>query len=519
MSKIQNVTESKIQVRDLNFYYGQFHALKNISLDIAKNKVTAFIGPSGCGKSTLLRTFNKMYALYNEQRAEGEILLDGTNILTDTQDIALLRAKVGMVFQKPTPFPMSIYDNIAFGVRLFEKLPRAEMDERVQWALTKAALWNETKDKLHQSGYSLSGGQQQRLCIARGIAIRPEVLLLDEPCSALDPISTGRIEELISELKSEYTVVIVTHNMQQAARCSDHTAFMYLGELIEFSDTDTLFTTLVRNKPKITSPVVMADAETIMENLNHNKHISGQFNAELEHIRTEMMTMGGLVEEQLSKAITAMHNQDEDLAREVIAGDKQVNIMEVMIDEACVRIIAKRQPTASDLRLIMAISKTIAELERIGDVADKIAKTALEKFSQQHQPLLVSLESLGRHAIQMLHDVLDAFARMDIQEAIRIYREDQKVDQEYEGIVRQLMTYMMEDPRTIPSVLTALFCARSIERIGDRCQNICEFIFYYVKGQDFRHVKGDDVERILLGEHVIEVSAHSNSGEKGDDPA
>ena len=182
------------------------------------------------------------FELYPEQRAEGEILLDGDNILTNSQDIALLRAKVGMVFQKPTPFPMSIYDNIAFGVRLFEKLSRADMDERVQWALTKAALWNETKDKLHQSGYSLSGGQQQRLCIARGIAIRPEVLLLDEPCSALDPISTGRIEELITELKQDYTVVIVTHNMQQAARCSDHTAFMYLGELIEFSNTDDLFT-------------------------------------------------------------------------------------------------------------------------------------------------------------------------------------------------------------------------------------------------------------------------------------
>ncbi|MBS9422649.1 phosphate ABC transporter ATP-binding protein PstB [Photorhabdus caribbeanensis] len=243
MNIVNDIASSKIQVHNLNFYYGKFHALKNITLNIAKNKVTAFIGPSGCGKSTLLRTFNKMYELYGEQRAEGEILLDGNNILTDKQDVALLRAKVGMVFQKPTPFPMSIYDNIAFGVRLFEKLSRAEMDERVQWALTKAALWNETRDKLYQSGYSLSGGQQQRLCIARGIAIRPEVLLLDEPCSALDPISTGRIEELISELKSEYTVVIVTHNMQQAARCSDHTAFMYLGELIEFSDTDTLFTT------------------------------------------------------------------------------------------------------------------------------------------------------------------------------------------------------------------------------------------------------------------------------------
>jgi len=242
MAKV-NMTPSKLEVRDLNFYYGKFHALKNINLDIARNKVTSFIGPSGCGKSTLLRTFNKMFQLYPEQRVEGEILLDGENILQSSQDIALLRAKIGMVFQKPTPFPMSIYDNIAFGVRLFEKLSRAEMDERVQWALTKAALWTETKDKLHQSGYSLSGGQQQRLCIARGIAIRPEILLLDEPCSALDPISTGKIEELITELKQDYTLVIVTHNMQQAARCSDHTAFMYLGELVEFSDTDTLFTT------------------------------------------------------------------------------------------------------------------------------------------------------------------------------------------------------------------------------------------------------------------------------------
>lgn len=232
---------TKINVRDLNFYYGKFHALKNINLSIPEHKVTAFIGPSGCGKSTLLRTFNKMYALYPEQRAEGEISMDGQNLLASKQDIALLRAKVGMVFQKPTPFPMSIYDNIAFGVRLFEKLSRSEMDERVEWALTKAALWNEVKDKLNQSGYGLSGGQQQRLCIARGIAIRPEVLLLDEPCSALDPISTGKIEELIAELKQDYTVVIVTHNMQQAARCSDYTAYMYLGELMEFGETEKIF--------------------------------------------------------------------------------------------------------------------------------------------------------------------------------------------------------------------------------------------------------------------------------------
>src|SRR5213592_2506093 len=236
------VTEkAKISVRNLNFYYGSFHALKRINLDIPEKKVTAFIGPSGCGKSTLLRTFNRMFELYPEQRAEGEIILDGENILKSRQDVSLIRAKVGMVFQKPTPFPMSIYDNIAFGVRLFETLPRIEMDERVEWALKKAALWTEVKDKLNQSGAGLSGGQQQRLCIARGIAIKPEVLLLDEPCSALDPISTGKIEELIVELKKDYTVVIVTHNMQQAARVSDYTAYMYLGDLVEVGDTEQIF--------------------------------------------------------------------------------------------------------------------------------------------------------------------------------------------------------------------------------------------------------------------------------------
>ncbi|MBI3545014.1 MAG: phosphate ABC transporter ATP-binding protein PstB [Gammaproteobacteria bacterium] len=232
----------KIQVRDLNFFYGKYSALKNISLDIATNKVTAFIGPSGCGKSTLLRTFNRMYELYPGQRATGEILLDAENILSPRTDLFRLRARVGMVFQKPTPFPMSIYENIAFGVRLYEPLARAQMDDRVEWALQQAALWDEVKDKLRQSGMSLSGGQQQRLCIARAIAVKPEVVLLDEPASALDPISTLKIEELIYELKKNYTIVIVTHNMQQAARVSDFTAFMYLGELVEFDRTNAIFT-------------------------------------------------------------------------------------------------------------------------------------------------------------------------------------------------------------------------------------------------------------------------------------
>ena len=231
----------KLSIQNLNFFYGQFKALKDVSLVIPEKKVTAFIGPSGCGKSTLLRTLNRMFELYPEQRAEGEIIFGGENILQSKLDIAILRAKIGMVFQKPTPFPMSIYENIAFGVRLFEKMSKGEMDERVEWALQKSALWGEVKDKLHQSGNSLSGGQQQRLCIARAIAVKPEVLLLDEPCSALDPISTAKVEELIVELKEDYTVVIVTHNMQQAARVSDYTAYMYLGEMVEFGETRQMF--------------------------------------------------------------------------------------------------------------------------------------------------------------------------------------------------------------------------------------------------------------------------------------
>ena len=234
-------SRNAIEVRNLDFYYGDFKGLKNINLDIVEKKVTAFIGPSGCGKSTLLRTLNRMYSLYPGQRAEGQINFYGQNILDPKQDLNLLRARIGMVFQKPTPFPMTIYDNIAFGVKLYESISKSEMDDRVEWALSKAALWTEVKDKLHQSGLSLSGGQQQRLCIARSVAVKPSVLLLDEPTSALDPISTGKVEELVHELKKDYTIAIVTHNMQQAARCSDFTAYMYLGELIEYGSTEQIF--------------------------------------------------------------------------------------------------------------------------------------------------------------------------------------------------------------------------------------------------------------------------------------
>jgi phosphate transport system ATP-binding protein len=243
MTAMQQIDEKvRIDIRDLSFYYGASKALKNISMPLYDRKVTAFIGPSGCGKSTLLRILNRIYELYPNQRAEGQVLLDGQNILTAKQDLNLLRARIGMVFQKPTPFPMTIYDNIAYGIKLYESMRKSELDDRVEDALQRAALWNEVKDKLKDSGLSLSGGQQQRLCIARTVATKPEVILLDEPCSALDPISTAKIEELIDELANEYTIVIVTHNMQQASRVSDFTAFMFLGELIEFGTTEKLFT-------------------------------------------------------------------------------------------------------------------------------------------------------------------------------------------------------------------------------------------------------------------------------------
>ncbi len=242
LATVQPVPHAKVSIKDLNFFYGTSKALKDISLELLDRQVTAFIGPSGCGKSTLLRVLNRMYDLYPNQRAEGEVLLDGENILAPKQDLNLLRSRIGMVFQKPTPFPMSIYDNIAFGIRLYEKLPKNELDGRIEAALKRGALWNEVKDKLNASGLSLSGGQQQRLCIARTVAIKPEVILFDEPCSALDPISTAKVEETIDELKADYTIAIVTHNMQQAARVSQKTAFMYLGDLVEFGETQKIFT-------------------------------------------------------------------------------------------------------------------------------------------------------------------------------------------------------------------------------------------------------------------------------------
>ena len=384
---IPDTVRAKIDVRNLNFFYGQFHALKNINMSIPDRKVTAFIGPSGCGKSTLLRTFNKMYALYPEQRAEGEINMDGENLLTSRRHrLAARQGRHGVPEADAVP-----------DVHLRQhRLRRAPVREAVALGNgrprgvgpDRAALWNEAKDKLHQSGYGLSGGQQQRLCIARGIAIRPEVLLLDEPCSALDPISTGRIEELIAELKDEYTVVIVTHNMQQAARCST-TPPTCTGRADRVRrDREDLHQAasqgngrlhhrpfrLIAIGPFDSGPCRTCGDRFAAEDTMTDKHLSTQFDADLNAINTKLLQMGGLVESQIERAMRALADFDADRADRVIAREQQVNAMEVEIDADCGNIIARRQPTARDLRPVMAISKTITNLERAGDEADKIAK-------------------------------------------------------------------------------------------------------------------------------------------------
>src|SRR6202171_4737774 len=318
-SVILPVAPAKVTARNLNFYYGEHHALKNINLTLGTHRVTAFIGPSGCGKSTLLRIFNRMYDLYPGQRATGQLTLAQTNILDPKLDLNLLRARVGMVFQKPTPFPMTIYENIAFGIRLYEKISKSEMDGRVEKALRGGARGNEGKDKLNASGLSLSGGQQQRLCIARTVAVRPEVILFDEPCSALDPISTAKIEELIQELAEDYTIAIVTHNMQQAARVSDKTAFMYLGELIEFEETNKIFTS----------------------------------QSDLQELTRLVAEVGGLAERMIVESVDALIRRDVVLSKRVVAADAEIDSLQHVIDERAVLTIARRQPMAVDLREIV----------------------------------------------------------------------------------------------------------------------------------------------------------------------
>ena len=441
-----------------------------------------------------------MYDLYPHQRATGEVMFDGDNILSPKQDLNLLRARIGMVFQKPTPFPMSIYENIAFGIRLYERLPKSELDGRVETSLRRAALWDEVKDKLGTNGLSLSGGQQQRLCIARTVAVRPEVILFDEPCSALDPISTAKIEELIDELNDDYTIVIVTHNMQQAARVSDFTAFMYLGELIEFDTTSKMFTAPQRpahaglhHRPLRLS----AEENTMTEFTTMVDHTTKAFDSDLQELTRKVAEMGGLAERQIGDAVQALAERDLALGERVMATDPAIDALQREIEEKAILTIARRQPMAVDLREIVGALRVANDLERIGDLAKNIGKRVVALDGDFHpQKLIRGVEHMAELVLTQLKQVLDAYASRDLQAALAVWKGDEEIDAMCTSLFRELLTYMMEDPRNITFCIHLMFCAKNIERMGDHATNIAETVYYMIEGRPItdQRPKGDTDE-------------------------
>ena len=489
----QSGLAQKVTIRNLDFFYGEARALKAISLPLYEHKVTAFIGPSGCGKSTLLRVLNRMYDLYPNQRASGDVMFDGMNILSPKQDLNLLRARIGMVFQKPTPFPMSIYENIAFGIRLYERLAKSELDGRVETSLRRAALWDEVKDKLGANGQSLSGGQQQRLCIARTVAVQPEVILFDEPCSALDPISTAKIEELIDELTDDYTIVIVTHNMQQAARVSEFTAFMYLGELVEFEFyQQDVHGAAGSAHPRLYHRPLRVIAMTDVS--PRTDHTAKAFDTDLQEITRKVAEMGGLAERQIADALQALTDRDTDLAERVIATDPTIDAMQHDVEEKAVLTIARRQPMAVDLREIVGAMRVCNDLERIGDHAKHVAKRVVALDLDLHpQRLIRGVEHMASLVLNLLKQVLDAYASRDLATALVVWNGDEEVDALCTALFRELLTYMMEDPRNITFCMHLMFCAKDIERIGDHATNIAETVYYIIEGRPIadQRPKGD----------------------------
>ncbi len=482
----------KLVVKNLNAYFYKNRALHDVSLSFEENRIAAIIGPSGCGKSTLVRCLNRMHEVVPGATATGEVILDGNNIYGDGVDPVQVRRRIGMVFQKPTPFPtMSIEDNVAAGLTLNGvEVNRAERDAIIERSLRQGALWEEVKDRLRRPGGSLSGGQQQRLCVARALAVQPEVLLMDEPCSALDPISTARIEELLLELKSAYTIVIVTHNMQQAARCSDMTAFMYTGDLIEYGETKQIFTNPTKRETEdyITGPIRLISGKRKMDN-TQPQHTNRQYEEDLRGLRAGLLKMGGLVERQIAEAVDALVNRDSDHAREVIQRDEEVNRMDNDNDEQCIRLLALHQPTASDLRFITTGLKITTDLERIGDNAVNICERTLELNEVPQLKPYIDLPRMAEIAQSMVKDSIDAFMRDDTDLADQVIARDDEVDLLNYQVYRELLSYMAEDPHTIASATRLLFVSKYLERIADHATNIAEMVTFMVKGKMIRHVE------------------------------
>jgi phosphate transport system ATP-binding protein len=464
-----------IQIENLHLYYGAAEALKGITCGIRERLVTALIGPSGCGKSTLLRCLNRMNDLIDGVRIEGSVRIGGHDINSHDVDVIELRKRVGMVFQRSNPFPKSIYENIAFGLRLHGITKRAEINEVVEKSLRQAALWDEVKDRLNTSGLGLSGGQQQRLCIARAIAIEPEIILMDEPASALDPIATAKIEELIVELKKDFTIVIVTHNMQQAARISDETAFFYLGELIEFDATRKIFTNPGKKQTEDYVTGRLVDFMT-----RHFEH-------ELDALKQKLLTMASHAEASVTNAIKGLVERNDDLARKVIADDSVVDHLEIDIDEMAIALLALQGPLATDLRLVTIAMKISHDLERVGDEATTIARRTIELSQEPQLKPYVDIPRMTNLAMEMLNDALDAFVNRNPTKAREVIPRDKEVDAINKQLHRELVSFMIEKPATITRCLNLMVISKSIERIADHATNIAEEVVYLYEGRDIRH--------------------------------
>ena len=472
--------KAKLDVQELDFFYGKTHALKGVSMPIAEKAITALIGPSGCGKSTLLRTMNRMYALYPGQRATGKILLDGEDILAPRVNLSMLRARIGMVFQKPTPFPMSIYDNVAFGVRLYENLGKADMDARVEDSLRRAALWDEVKDKLPASGLGLSGGQQQRLCVARCIAVKP-----GDPAARRAHLGArpdlqrqtggdrhpaeGRLHDRHRDPQSRpgrpRLQLHGLHVPGRAGRVRPHRRDVHqAGDQARQR---------LHHRPLRLGGATLSSEHTIRA-----------YDEELEALTAELSRMGGLAEAEVAKSVRAISRRDVALAQSVITRDARLDEIEADIERRAIRLIALRQPVADDLRRTVAALKISMNLERCGDLAKNIAKRALViAESDPITPLTRSIERMGELVTSRLKDVLDALAARDVDRARAVWQRDQEVDEHYDAIFRELLTYMMGDPRTIASCAHLLFVAKNLERIGDHATNIAEIITYEITGE------------------------------------
>ena len=460
---------SKISIKNMELHYGDFHALKNVNLEIEANKITAFIGPSGCGKSTLLKSINRMNDLVEGCKIDGEILLDGKDIFRDI-DVNLLRKRVGMVFQKPNPFPMSIYDNIAYGPRTHGIRSKAKLDDLVEKSLRDAAIWNECKDRLKTSALGMSGGQQQRLCIARALAVQPEVLLMDEPTSALDPISTSKIEDLAMELKKDYTIVMVTHNMQQAVRVSDNTAFFLLGEVIEYNETEKLFS-------------IPADKRTedyITGRFGYD--MRNRFDQQLELLNEQLIRMGELCEVAIGKATTALKEGSMEQAQKVIEADEEIDQAETDIERLCLKLLLQQQPVARDLRQISAALKMITDMERIGDQASDIAEIIIteEKSEAQDIPKIIKMsEAAGK----MVRDSVNAYVEKDLELSRKVIKDDDVVDELFEEVKTTLIDFIAENKgEQGGEAIDLIMVAKYLERIADHATNIAEWVEFSITG-------------------------------------